>query len=104
MDELNPAAKISNRRNAVTKPPTKPSKNLNTQQKPEAASDRVSLSQTSKVKASVQSKGGGISDVRMDLVNKYRNILENGSYIVKADEIADKIVQKIRENKNRVIL
>ena len=66
--------------------------------------DRVSLSQTSKVKASVQSKGGVASDIRMELVNKYRGILENGSYVVKAEEIADKIVQKIRENKNRVIL
>lgn len=32
------------------------------------------------------------------------NILKNGSYGVKANEIADKIVQKIRENKNHLIL
>lgn len=105
MNELNPTTKI-NRRNAVAKPPATKSEKLdNKKTRAESKLDRVSLSQTSKVKASI--KGGGnavVSDVRQDLINKYRRILDSGSYVVKADELADKIVQKIRESKNHVIL
>jgi len=37
-------------------------------------------------------------------VNKFRNVLRDGTYSIKADEIADKIVQKIRDNKNHLAL
>jgi anti-sigma28 factor (negative regulator of flagellin synthesis) len=43
-------------------------------------------------------------EIRHDLVNKFRNDLKSGAYEVKSDEIADKIIQKIREEKDRVIL
>ncbi len=65
--------------------------------------DRVTLSEVSKSQApSKTSKGTG--EIRHDLVNKFRNVLRDGTYSIKADEIADKIVQKIRDNKNHLAL
>ena len=72
--------------------------------KGQVKNDQVSLSKTSKIKASVHGSNKIVSDVRFELINKYRDILSNGSYVVKADELADKIVQKIRENKNRRVI
>ena len=66
--------------------------------------DRVTLSDTSKTQASDKGVKSVASETRQDLVDKFRDILEKGSYEVKANEIADKIVQKIRENKNSMIL
>ena len=66
--------------------------------------DQVTLSETSKAQASASEVKSVASEIRQDLVNKFREILQNGSYEVKANEIADKIVQKIRENKNNMIL
>ena len=66
--------------------------------------DKVTLSPTSKVKASNQGQTNIVSDVRYDIINKYREVLSSGNYVVKADELADKIVQKIRENKNRMVI
>ena len=43
------------------------------------------------------------AEIRQDLVKKFRRDLEKGTYEVKAGEIADKIVQKIREEKDRII-
>ena len=62
------------------------------------------MSQTSKIKASVNNNSKIASDVRYDLINKYRDVLSKGSYVVKAEELADKIVQKIREDKNRLVI
>ena len=70
----------------------------------ETKKDQVSLSQTSKIKASIQGNSKIVSDVRYDLINKYREKLDSGAYVVKAEELADKIVQKIRENKNRIVM
>jgi len=66
--------------------------------------DQVTLSETSKAQASASEVKSVASEIRQDLVNKFRDILQKGSYEVKANEIADKIVQKIRENKNSMIL
>ena len=68
-----------------------------------STSDRVSLTESSKEKSSIDGKGI-ISDVRYDLVKKYREVLANGSYQVKSEELADKIVQKVKENKNRIFI
>ena len=66
--------------------------------------DRITLSETSKNKdVSIKSKKV-TSEIRHDLVNKFRNVLRDGNYSIKADEIADKIVQKIRDNKNNLTL
>ncbi len=66
--------------------------------------DKVTLSEPSKAQASASKNKTIASEIRHELVNKFRNVLQNGSYEVKANEIADKIVQKIRENKNRLVL
>ncbi len=66
--------------------------------------DKVTLSEPSKAQASASPSKAITSEVRHDLVNKFRDVLQNGSYEVKANEIADKIVQKIRENKNHLVL
>jgi flagellar biosynthesis anti-sigma factor FlgM len=66
--------------------------------------DRVTLSESSKAQTSISKVKTPVSDIRLELVNKFRNVLQSGSYEVKADEIADKIVQKIRENKNHLAL
>ena len=60
-------------------------------------SDTVRLSNAAKAQTP---KTGG-TEIRHDLVNKFKGYLKDGSYTVKAEEIADKMVQKIRENKNR---
>ena len=66
--------------------------------------DKVTLSEPSKAQASASKSKVISSDIRHELVNKFRDVLQNGSYEVKANEIADKIVQKIRENKSRLVL
>lgn len=58
--------------------------------------DSVELSSTAvslnKSKTPVRS-----SDVRHDLVNKYKDDIKKGTYEVKTNEIAEKIIQKYRE-------
>jgi len=67
-------------------------------------SDRVTLSETSKNQVPPKDSKTIAGEIRHDLVNKFRNVLRDGNYSVKADEIADKIVQKIRDNKNHLAL
>ena len=69
-----------------------------------SAADRVTLSETSKSQASTKETKNVTGEIRHDLVNKFRNVLRDGNYSIKADEIADKIVQKIRDNKNHLAL
>ena len=102
MTELDPTHKISRR-----SPINNSSARLipiqqESQQGPETI-DRVTLSHKPKAHPeTTKSKTGG--EVREKLVSKFRDILENGTYQVKADEIADKMVQKIREQKNATII
>lgn len=49
-------------------------------------------------------KAEGSSKVRQDMVNKYKSSLANGTYKVKAEELAEKMIQKIREDKTRKIM
>ena len=65
--------------------------------------DKVTLSEPSKTQASVSKSKVNTSEIRHELVNKFRNVLQNGSYEVKANEIAEKIVQNIRENKKHLV-
>ena len=104
MNKLNPTIKI-NRRNVVThkltnKPGVLENKNISGV----AKNDQVSLSESSKIKASIEGQKKIDSDVRYDLIKKYLEVLDSGTYVVKAEELADKIVQKIRENKNRMVI
>lgn len=68
------------------------------------SSDRVTLSETSRNQAPSKTPKSVAGEIRHDLVNKFREILREGTYSIKADEIADKIVQKIRDNKNHLAL
>ena len=104
MNKLNPNIKI-NRQSAVAQKLTNKSRKLDDNIKEgKNKNDKVTLSSTSKVKASNQGQTNIVSDVRYDIINKYREVLSNGNYVVKSDELADKIVQKIRENKNRMVI
>ena len=103
MNELEATTKIG-RRNAVNGS-TKGSNKTETGIKSSSGNvDRVTLSEPSKAQASASKNKVIASEIRHELVNKFRDILKNGSYEVKANEIADKIVQKIRENKNHLML
>ena len=66
--------------------------------------DKVTLSEPSKAQSSAGKSKATANEIRHELVNKFRNILQNNFYEVKSNEIADKIVQKIRENKNYLVL
>ena len=103
MNKLGPTSKIG-RQDAING--SAKGKNKPVAGKPASAKniDRVTLSETSKTQASASEVKSVASEIRRDPVNKFRNILQQGSYEVKADEIADKIVQKIRENKNHMVL
>ena len=65
--------------------------------------DKVTLSEPSKAQVSTGKSKAITSEIRHELVNKFRNILKNGSYKVKANEIAEKIVQNIQENKKHLV-
>ena len=82
---------------------SKPVKNANSNSKKETKADRISLSESYKGKSS-ENKKNIVSDVRYDLVKKYREVLADGSYRIKSDELADKIVQKVKENKAMILL
>jgi flagellar biosynthesis anti-sigma factor FlgM len=102
MTDLNPTGKI-NRQDPINKQSKKINHNVPSLATAASGSDRVTLSEASLVKSPVSAKGSDTGEIRRDLVQKFRTILANGTYEVKADEIADKIVQKIRENKDRLI-
>jgi len=57
-----------------------------------------------KVLKSVVAQTDSSSKVRQDMVAKYKDSLANGTYEVKAQELAEKIIQKIREDKTREII
>ena len=82
---------------------SKPAKKSNSSSREETKPDRISLSESYKGKSSINKKGI-VSDVRYDLVKKYREILADGSYQIKSNELADKIVQKVKEGKTRILL
>lgn len=53
---------------------------------------------------SVADQTEGSPAVRQDVVNKYKISLANGTYEVKAQELAEKMIQKIREDITRKII
>ena len=103
MTKLNPALKINQRDSVRQELTIKPVKTNNSSIGKESKSDWVSLSESSKTEP-LMDRQGIASDVRFDLVKKYREVLADGSYQVKSDELADKIVQKVKENKNTIFL
>ena len=53
---------------------------------------------------SVAQKSERASGIRQDLVEQYKATLANGTYEIKARELAEKMVQKIRDDKTRTII
>jgi flagellar biosynthesis anti-sigma factor FlgM len=103
MNELEPTLKLV--RGNTAKSDTKGAKSSERSSGPSGNPlDRVTLSEVSKNQTSSKKTKGTTSEIRHDLVNKFRNVLRDGTYSIKADEIADKIVQKIRDNKNHLAL
>jgi len=103
MNKLNIVQKTNERNSAGQEFTLKSTKKAISNARNETKSDRISLSKSYKGKASIK-KEGIVSDVRYDLVKKYREILADGSYKIKSDELADKIVQKVKETKNMILL
>ena len=103
MNKLNIVLKTNERNSTGPDFTLKSKKNASTNTRKETKSDRISLSESYKEKSSINKKGI-VSDVRYDLVKKYREILADGSYQIKSDELADKIVQKVKENKSTFFL
>ena len=103
MNKLNIVLKTNERNSADQEFTLKSAKNASSNSKKETKSDRISLSESYKGKSSINRKGI-VSDVRYDLVKKYREILADGSYQIKSNELAEKIVQKVKEGKSRILL
>lgn len=103
MNELEITTKIG-RRNPVNGSAKGKAKSATGNKPSQGNVDKVTLSEPSKAQASTSKNKTVASEIRHELVNKFRDVLQNGSYEVKANEIADKIVQKIRENKNHLAL
>ena len=103
MNKLNMVLKTNEINSAGQEFTSKSAKNANSSSREETKSDRISLSESYKGKSSINKKGI-VSDVRYDLVKKYREILADGSYQIKSNELADKIVQKVKEGKSRILL
>jgi len=101
MTKLNSSLKID-QNNSINKEFTiKQTKNNSVSGK-ENRLDRVSISKIYKGNSSTNGREIA-SDIRYDLVKKYREVLADGSYKVKSTELADKMVQKVKENKNTVL-
>ena len=103
MDKLNIVLKTNERNSAGQEFTLKSATNASSNTRKETKPDRISLSESYKGKSSIN-KNGVVSDVRYGLVKKYREILADGSYQIKSNELADKIVQKVKENKNMFFL
>ena len=103
MNKLNMVLKTNEINSSGKEFTIKSAKNASSNAKKETKPDRISLSESYKGKSSINKKGI-VSDVRYDLVKKYREILADGSYQIKSDELADKIVQKVKENKSMILL
>ena len=103
MNKLNIVLKTNERNSAGQEYTLKSAKIASSNTMKETKPDRISLSESYKGNSSTNKKGI-VSDVRYDLGKKYRENLADGSYQIKSDELADKIVQKVKENKNMLFL
>ena len=103
MNKLNMVLKTNEINSAGQEFTSKSAKNTNSISREETKPDRISLSESYKGKSSINKKDI-VSDVRYDLVKKYREILADGSYQIKSNELADKIVQKVKEGKSSILL
>ncbi len=103
MTELDPTNKIT-QRSSAKKSPVRPARLPNASANTNATSDRVSLSHKPN-KAPLETDSAKASgQIREQLVSKFREVLEEGTYKIKADEIAKKMVQKIQDEKDQTII
>jgi|TARA_B110000116_G_C16398807_1_gene386416 anti-sigma28 factor (negative regulator of flagellin synthesis) len=103
MNKLNIALKINRSESLKIEP-----KNISNKKNERAAdiknnNDKVSISNNLKTDNPTKTKTVIASDVRYNLIKKYKAILSDGTYKIKSDELADKMIQKIKENKNKVL-
>ena len=103
MTELDPASKIA-QRSSGKKPPATPIRPNLESAKTSVASDRVTLSNKPNQAPLEAGPAKASGQIRENLVSQFREILEQGTYQVKADEIAKKMVQKIQEDKDQTII
>ncbi len=103
MPELDPTNKIT-RTDAAKKPPARPVTPPLTQAEAPSPSDRVTLSHKPGPSSPVTGEAKPPGQIRDQLVSKFRDILEQGTYQIKADEIAKKMVQKIQDEKDKTII
>lgn len=103
MTELDPTNKIAQRSSAKKAPAPAPKLPSQSENAP-SSSDRVTLSHKPVQTPSKTSDAKASGHIRDNLVSKFRDYLEQGTYKVKADEIAQKMVQKIQEKKDQTII
>jgi anti-sigma28 factor (negative regulator of flagellin synthesis) len=89
--------KSSSKQKNTIEPLKKNSSNTNIETK----FDKVFLSKKSEANSSINRKKI-VSDVRYNLVKKFREVIADGSYQIKSEELADKMVQKVKESKNNI--
>ncbi len=94
MSEFNPSYKVERKSGINPSPKTGKKQSQGKSSTLPQDNDKVSLSPASRIPGQRRT-----SEVRRDMVEKFKTVLGNGAYQIKADEIADKMVQKIRENK-----
>ena len=88
-----------------------PGKNLTPPRVEPQGSPKKNSGATSPTKASFKEVLKGVAagnpsatEIRKDIVEKYKTSLAEGTYEVKAEELAEKMIQKIRDNKKRAII
>ena len=102
MTDLDPTSKIG-QRGSAKKPPARPARPAS-QSANAPTTDRVTLSHKPKQAPLKTSDAKTPGQIRDNLVSKFRDYLEQGTYQIKADEIAKKMVQKIQEDKDQTII
>jgi anti-sigma28 factor (negative regulator of flagellin synthesis) len=103
MNKLSITSEINQRGSSKQKIASKPLKNTSVFVNKEIKSDRIVLSKTYEAKALI-SKIEIVSDERYDLVKKFRKVIADGTYQIKSNELAEKIIQKVKESKHKIFL
>ncbi len=102
MTELDPTNKII-QRSSAKKLPARAAR-ITSQPENTPVADRVTLSHKPSQTPQKADNAKTSGQVRDQLVSKFRDYLEQGTYQIKADEIAKKMVQKIQEEKDQTII
>ena len=101
MNKLSAISETNLKSSSKQKNTIAPLKNNSSNTNIETKFDKIFLSNKSEAKSSIN-RNDIVSDVRYNLVKKFREVIADGSYQIKSEELADKIVQKVKENKNKI--